>query len=130
MPLLKLLLILSLAGVTPAAKDSSSRNSNRDTSVNSKQTLFSYMRTHRQAKNIVVNWGTGSVAGVHHFVIYHSELGDFYDPVGEVYPDGTVKYTFKHEAVLPGYHYYYVAAVMNAGPAINSTVDVVRIVGH
>ena len=94
------------------------------------QEMFSYLRCHRQAKNIVINWGNTSIAGVHHFVVYHSEVGDFFDPIEEVYPDGTLKYSYKHESVFPGYHYYYIAAVMNSGPAVNSVVDVVRIVGH
>ena len=128
MPLIKLLLVLAFAGLIPAAKDNSSQTSIEKTT--NKQEFFSYIRCHRQAKNIVINWGMTSVTGVHHFVVYHSELGDFFDPIGEVYPDGTLKYSFKQESVFAGYHYYYVAAVMNAGPAVNSPVDVVRIVGH
>src|SRR4030095_2312300 len=94
------------------------------------QEFFSYIRCHRQAKNIVINWGMTSATGVHHFVVYHSEVGDFFDPIEEVYPGGTLKYSMKHESVFAGLHYYYIAAVMNAGPAVNSHVDVVRIVGH
>jgi len=97
---------------------------------NKVQEFFSYLRCHRQAKNIVVNWGATSTAGVHHFVVYHSEDNDFFDPIEEVYPDGTLKYSYKHESVFAGYHYYYIAAVMNSGPTVNSVVDVVRIVGH
>jgi hypothetical protein len=96
----------------------------------STQTLFNYIRCHRQAKNIVVNWGMTSIAGVDHFVIYHSEVGDLFDPLEEIFPDGTLKYSHKHEQVYPGYHYYYIAAVMTSGALVNSTVDVVRIVGH
>ena len=131
MPLIKLLLVLSFAALAPAAKDNSSQNSNLDKPVNNKQTLFSYIRTHRQAKNIVINWGTSSISGVHHFVIYHSEVGDFFDPIDQVDPDGSLKYTYKQENVFPGYHYYFIRAVMNGGaPSIDSPVDVVRIVGH
>ena len=94
------------------------------------QELFSYLRCHRQAKNIVVNWGVSSVAGVNHFVVYHSDDGDFFSPLEEIFPDGTLKYTYKNETVFAGYHHYYIQAVMNSGPAVNSVVDVVRIVGH
>lgn len=94
------------------------------------QTLFNYIRCHRQAKNIVVNWGMTSVSGVDHFIIYHSEVGDLFDPLEEVFPDGTLKYSYKHERVFAGYHYYYIAAVMSSGAIVNSPVDVVRIVGH
>ena len=71
-----------------------------------------------------------TVTGVHHFVVYHSEDGDFYDPIEEVFPVGALKFSYKHESVFPGYHYYYIAAVMNAGPVVNSPVDIVRIVGR
>ena len=71
-----------------------------------------------------------SESGVDHFIVYHSEVGDFFDPIEEVLPDGTLKYSYKHEQVFPGYHYYYITAVMNSGALVNSPVDVVRIVGH
>ena len=129
MPLIKLLLALAFTGLIPAPKDNSSQPVNEKAS-SYQQAFFSYIRSHRQAKNIVINWGASSVSNVHHFVIYHSELGDFFDPVGEVYPDGALKYTFKHVSVFPGFHYYYIKAVMNAGPGVDSPVDVVRIVGH
>src|SRR4249919_915093 len=69
------------------------------------QELFSYLRCHRQAKNIVVNWGVSSVAGVNHFVVYHSDDGDFFAPLEEIFPDGSIKYTYKNETVFAGYHY-------------------------
>ena len=95
------------------------------------QELFSFLRCHRQGKNIVVNWGVSSVAGINHFVVYHSDdNGDFYAPLDEIFPDGSLKYTYKNETVFAGIHYYYIQAVMNAGPPVNSNIDVVRIVGH
>ena len=97
---------------------------------NNVQEFFSYLRCHRQAKNIVVNWGATSTTGIHHFVVYHSDDNDFFAPIEEIFPDGSLKYTYKHEDVFPGYHYYYIQAVMNAGTPVNSTVDVVRIVKH
>ena len=131
MPLIKLLLVLALGGLTTSPTNTVPRTTNADNAVIKKQTFFSYIRTHRQAKNIVINWGTSSISGVHHFVIYHSEVGDFFDPIDQVDPDGSLKYTFKQEQVFPGYHYYYIKAVMNGGASsIDSPVDVVRIVGH
>ena len=97
---------------------------------NNVQEFFSYLRCHRQAKNIVVNWGATSTTGIHHFVVYHSDDNDFFAPIEEIFPNGSLKYTYKHEDVFPGYHYYYIQAVMNAGPPVNSNVDVVRIVKH
>ena len=129
MPLIKLLLVLAFAGLVPTAKDHSSQPATEKTD-NNKQEFFNYIRCHRQAKNIVVNWGMTTVTGVHHFVVYHSEDGDFYDPIEEVFPVGALKFSYKHESVFAGYHYYYIAAVMNSGPVVNSPVDIVRIVGH
>jgi hypothetical protein len=128
MAFIKLLLLLAFAGMGTAANDNSLQQAN--TATASVQEFYKYLRCHRQAKNIVINWGTTSITGVHHFVVYHSEVGDFFDPIGQIDPDGTLKYTFKHENVFAGYHYYYIKAIMNAGPAIDSPVDIVRIVGH
>lgn len=131
MPLFKLLLVFAFTTLTPTTKKDAFQNSNSNRSIEKKQTLFSYLRTHRQAKNIVINWGTSSISGVHHFVIYHSEVGDLFDPIAQVDPDGTLKYTFKQQNVFPGFHYYYIRAVMNGGASYtDSPVDVVRIVGH
>ena len=130
MPFIKLCLlpILVLAGFGPSSKNNFSAKANSETI--SKQEMFSFLRCHRQAKNIVVNWGMTTVTGVHHFVIYHSEDGDFFDPIEEVFPVGALKFSHTHESVFPGYHHYYIAAVMNGGSVVNSPVDIVRIVGH
>ena len=132
MPLIKLLLlpILVFTGIGSTSEISNTVKSNSETGISSIQEIFSYLRCHRQAKNIVVNWGMTSIAGVDHYVVYHSEDDDFYAPIAEIPAGADLKYTFKHESVFPGYHYYYIAAVMNAGPPINSVVDVVRIVSH
>lgn len=131
MPLIKLLLVLSFATLTPSAKDNSLQNSNINKPANNKQSLFSYIRSHRQAKNIVINWGVSSISNVHHFVVYYSEVGDLFDPLTRVDLDGTLKYTYKQENVFPGYHYYFIRAIMNDGVSFaDSPVDVVRIVGH
>ena len=129
MPLIKLLLVLAFAGLIPTLKDNATQQSTMQAAASS-QEFFKYLRCHRQAKNIVINWGTTSITGVDHFVVYYSELGDFFAPIEEVDPYGTLKYSFKHEGVFPGFHHYYIAAVMTAGPAVNSPVDIVRIVGH
>ncbi len=130
MPFIKLLLVLAFAGLIPTAKDNVSQQATMQAAAPAAQEFFKYIRTHRQAKNIVINWGTTSITGVDHFVVYHSELGDFFDPIDQVDPDGTLKYSFKHEGVFPGYHHYYIAAVMTTGATVNSQVDIVRIVGH
>ena len=70
------------------------------------------------------------MSGVSKFIVYHSEDNDFFDPIAEISLDGSLKYTFKHETVFAGFHYYYIRAIMNVGSPVNSSVDVVRIVGH
>ena len=127
---ISLLILLSLTTLSSFNYSSLPAKTFPAVQSNDVQEFFKYLRCHRQAKNIVINWGTTSVTGVDHFVVYHSEIGDFFDPVAEIDPDGTLKYSFKHESVFAGYHYYYIAAVMNAGPAVNSPIDVVRIVAH
>lgn len=127
MPLLKLLLlpILLVFGQPSATVEQPPA-----TEKVSKQELFKFIRCHRQAKNIVVNWGVSSISNVHHYEVYHSELGDFYDRLQDVYPNGELKKSFLHDGVLPGYHYYYIKAILNSGGSVDSPVDVVRIVGH
>ena len=103
----------------------------QSTSVSaSAQEVFSYIRCHRQAKNIVVTWGVTSTVGIDHFEVMHSDdFGDTYNLLDQVAVSGN-RYSFKHESVFPGYHYYYIKAVMTSGPAVESTVDIVRIVAR
>lgn len=126
MPLLKILLLpILFVFAIPIT-------SNKEPVTNhSSQELFRYLRCHRQAKNIVVNWGMTSQAGVSRYIVYHSEDNDFFDPVAEIPVDNAEsKYSFKHLNVFPGYHYYYIAAVRSGLPNVNSITDVVRIVAH
>ena len=127
MPLLKLFILPILFGLglpgTVADKQS-------PTSTVSTQNMFNYLRCHRQAKNIVVNWGMTSQLGVSKYIVYHSEDNEFFDPIAEITADAELKYTYKHMTVFAGYHYYYIAAVRTGLPPVNSITDVVRIVGH
>ena len=131
MPLIKLLLILSFASFIPGAKHDTSPKTNTESSLPA-QEIFSYLRCHKQGKNsISVNWGVTSLAGITKFVIYHSEDNDFFDPIDQIeVVNGVLKYSYKHEDLFAGYHYYYIAAVRATGPPTNSITDVVRIVGH
>ena len=127
MPLLKILLLpILFVFAVPTTN-----NQQLTTSNASAQELFRYLRCHRQAKNIVVNWGMTSQTGVTRYIVYHSEDNDFFDPIAEVSADNAEsKYNFKHLNVFPGYHYYYIAAVRSGLPTVNSITDVVRIVAH
>jgi len=111
--------------VSPVVKDS--RSQFLKTSV---EDQFSFMRCHRQGKKIAVTWGLDSEFDVDHYLIYHSDDGDFFNIVGEVPADGSRRYTFLHDYMFPGYHHYKVVAVMNSSPSVESIVDVVRIVSH
>ena len=126
MPLIKLFVLPLLIGLGLSGRN----NQPPATGNPAAQELFKYIRCHRQAKNIVINWGVSSITGVDHFEVYHSEIGDFFDRLDFVDTNGEEKGTYKHLQVFPGYHYYYVRAVMITGPPVDSPVDVVRIVGH
>ena len=130
MPLIKLLLIFAFAGFIPTEKNDPCPKTKTETQ--SAQEMFSYLRCHKQGKNsIAVTWGVTSLAGITKFVVYHSEDNDFFDPIEEIdVVNGTMKYSYKHEDLFAGYHYYYIAAVKAAGPPVISITDVVRIVGH
>ena len=125
--LMSFLLISGFSSYTPAPVLPPINNASKTATA---QEVFSYIRCHRQAKNIVINWGTSTIAGIDHFVIFHSEDNDFYAPLDVAPVSSALKYTYKNENVFPGYHYYYVQAVMSVGPPINSAIDVVRIVSH
>lgn len=127
---LLLLPLLALTSFTSPSKINNFKNSNAEMKTAAAQGLFSYLRCHRQAKNIVINWGTTTTGGIDHFVIYHSDDNEFFAPLAEIPVANSLKYTFKHELVFPGYHYYRIAAIMTDGPTGNSVVDVVRIVSH
>src|SRR5262245_1945186 len=102
MPLIKLLLlpIFVLLGLG-FPSDNSYKKPIATAKPALKQEFFNYIRCHRQAKNIVINWGVNSIAGINKFVIYYSDDGgEFFNPLpGDIFPDGSLKYTFKHESV-------------------------------
>ncbi len=114
MPFIKLFLlpIIVLFGLGTPSADVPEKSVTKSPSV-SQQEFFKFLRCHCQGKNIVVNWGVSSIAGVTKFVVYHSDdNGEFYNPLpDDVSPDGSTKYSYKQEAVFAGYHYYYVSAI-------------------
>lgn len=94
------------------------------------QELFSYLRCHRQAKNIVINWGVTASSGVDHFEVFYSDDNDFFNSIAPVGSTSDLKYSYKHEGLGGGYHYYFIRAFITGGGVIDSAVDVVRIVQH
>lgn len=127
---LLLIPLLALTGFTSPSYIPAIQNPNPAINRSSVQDVFSYLRCHRQAKNIVVNWGVGSTAGIDHFIVYHSEDNEFFDNIALISAEDANKYSFKHLSVFAGYHYYKIAAVLDNGAIVYSAVDVVRIVGH
>ena len=99
------------------------------TEANTQET-FSFFRTHRQAKNVVLNWGVSSMAGVNGFIIERSYDGEFFDVINQV-PSGTdLKYSWKDMGVFPGYIYYRIGCILVDGRVSYSSTDVIRIVSH
>ena len=94
------------------------------------QDMFSYFRIHRQAKNVVVNWGITNSAGLSKFVVERSYDGEYFDEVSEVTCNGSAKYSCKDLSVFPGYIYYRIACKMTDESVHYSAVEVIRIVQH
>jgi hypothetical protein len=121
--------VLAIALQGAPAATTNVRTSVNEIAVSAVQEPFSYLRCHRQAKNIVVNWGVTSTAGISYFLVLHSEDNDFFDQIAVVPVESSNKFSYKHLSVFPGYHYYKIVAVTPGGNFTSAT-DVVRIVSH
>lgn len=95
-----------------------------------KQEMFRYFRIHRQAKNVVLNWGVTSPAGISSFILERSYDGDFFDAINQMPCNNAEKFSWKDLSVFPGYIYYRIACVMTDGTVSYSVVEVIRIVQH
>jgi len=91
---------------------------------------FTYFRIHHQSKkNVVLNWGINTPAGVTCFTIERSyDLGEFYDVINEIPCNSAVKFSWKDEGIFPGMIYYRVACHMNDGTTHYSPVETIRVV--
>jgi len=103
-------------------------NSPAANSVKTFQSAFDYFRIHRQAKNVVLNWGITSSAGVTGFILERSYDGEFFDVISEVPSNNTVKYSWKDLSVFPGTIYYRIGCMTTTGRVTYSEVEVIRIV--
>jgi hypothetical protein len=99
-----------------------------DKSVKTFQSAFDYFRIHRQAKNVVLNWGITSSAGVTGFVLERSYDGENFDIIGEVPCNNAVKFSWKDMSVFPGIIYYRIGCMSTIGRVTYSEVEVIRIV--
>ena len=90
---------------------------------------FSYFRIHHQSKkNVVLNWGITSPAGVSSFRIERSYDGDFYDVINEPACNSATKFSWKDEGIYPGIIYYRIGCVMSDGTCHYSPVETIRVV--
>ena len=90
---------------------------------------FTYFRIHHQSKkNVVLNWGITTPAGVSNFRIERSYDGEFYDVINEPGCNNSTKFTWKDEGIFPGVIYYRIGCVMNDGSCHYSDVETIRVV--
>jgi hypothetical protein len=90
---------------------------------------FTYFRIHHQSKkNVVLDWGIDSPAGVSTFSIERSYDGDFYDVINQVSNNNGVRYSWKDEGIFPGVIYYRIACNMNDGTTHYSAIETIRVV--
>ena len=105
-------------------------------SVSSKESVlastthdFTYFRIHHQSKkNVVLNWGISTPAGVTSFRIERSYDGEFYDVINEPSCNNATRHTWKDEGVYPGMIYYRIGCVMNDGSCHYSEIQTIRVV--
>ncbi len=90
---------------------------------------FTYFRIHHQSKkNVVLNWGIDTPAGVTYFTIERSYDGEFYDVINQVACNSAVKFSWKDEGIFPGIIYYRVACNMSDGTRHYSDTETIRVV--
>lgn len=90
---------------------------------------FTYFRIHHQTKkNVVLNWGITTPAGVSSFRIERSYDGDFYDVINEPACNNATRFTWKDEGIYPGVIYYRIGCVMSDGTCHYSEVETIRVV--
>jgi len=90
---------------------------------------FTYFRIHHQSKkNVVLNWGITTPAGVSGFRIERSYDGEFYDVINEPACNNSTKFTWTDEGIYPGVIYYRIGCNMNDGSCHYSEVETIRVV--
>ena len=90
---------------------------------------FSYFRIHPQTKkNVVLDWGVDTPAGVSSFKVERSYDGEFYDVIKETACNNSTRFSWKDEGIYPGMIYYRIGCVMSDGSCHYSDVETIRIV--
>lgn len=90
---------------------------------------FTYFRIHHQSKkNVVLNWGITTPAGVSSFKIERSYDGEFYDVINEPACNNSTRFSWKDEGIYPGLISYRIGCVMSDGSCHYSEVETIRVV--
>jgi len=90
---------------------------------------FTYFRIHHQSKkNVVLDWGIDTPAGVSCFTVERSYDGDFYDVINQVACNNSVRFSWKDEGIFPGVIYYRIACNMSDGSTHYSEIETIRVV--
>jgi len=129
---MKKLIVFSVAFISFTGFTFSDDYNNTGITVKSQpvQETFKYFRIHRQAKNVVLNWGLSSVSGVSGIIIERSYDGDFYDVINQMPVTNELKYTWKDLGVFPGIIFYRIGCIMPDGRIAYSQIETIRIVSH
>ena len=118
---------IAFTGFTFSVKNDAVTNKNSVAANNYHE--FSYFRIHHQSKkNVVLNWGITTPAGVSSFRIERSYDGDFYDVINEPACNNATKFSWKDEGIYPGVIYYRIGCLMNDGSCHYSDVETIRVV--
>jgi hypothetical protein len=89
---------------------------------------FESFNLHRQGTGTAMSWkATGNITS---FTIQQSYDGVYFYTIDQVAPEASGWNRYRHEAALPGYNYYRIAANMADGTVEYSGVEVVRIVSR
>lgn len=96
---------------------------------------FSFLRGHRQGKNISLTWCMSSNTGIEQFIV-EATYEDPTDPYSVWSTKGTVpgsnsrSFKFSDLNVLPGTMHYRVIAMIGNAPEVVSDIETIRIVSH
>jgi len=120
---------IAFTGFTFSGKNDVAANQQSASVIASVNHEFSYFRIHHQSKkNVVLNWGITTPAGISSFRIERSYDGEFYDVINEPACNNATRFTWKDEGIFPGFIYYRVACIMNDGTSHYSRVETIRVV--
>jgi hypothetical protein len=89
---------------------------------------FDAFHVHRQQNSSALFWSAaGNIAS---FAIQHSYDGVYFSTIDQLAPENAGWNRYRHDAALPGYNYYRIAANMADGTVEYSDVKVLRIVSR